>query len=81
MNEHLQWLDDYRRTQTGTGWHTAPDDGYLYDHLVHHLKEAGRVDELKALFADQNWMRARITYIPTRESWLYVAGIVDLFSR
>ena len=29
---------------------------------------------------NQKWV-ADITYIPTREGWLYVAGIVDLFSR
>ena len=29
---------------------------------------------------DRKWL-ADITYIPTREGWLYLAAIMDLFSR
>jgi hypothetical protein len=47
--EFVKTLERYRKTQTGTGWHTAPDDGYLYDHLAYHLKEAGLADELATL--------------------------------
>ena len=35
--------------QRGEGWHTAPDDGYLYTHLAYHLLAAGRKDELCTL--------------------------------
>jgi putative transposase len=35
---------------------------------------------LSATAPNQKWV-ADITYVPTREGWLYVAGIVDLFSR
>ena len=34
---HRALIDGYRRTQVGAGWHTAPDDGYLYGHLAYHL--------------------------------------------
>ena len=56
---HQNTINEYRKTQTGKGWHTAPDDGYLYDHLALHLKEAGLFDELRGLFADANWLHAR----------------------
>ncbi|MBI9050783.1 MAG: DDE-type integrase/transposase/recombinase [Anaerolineaceae bacterium] len=29
---------------------------------------------------NQKWV-ADITYVPTKEGWLYVAGVLDLFSR
>jgi hypothetical protein len=45
-------------TQQGGSWHTAPDDGYLYDYLVYHLDALAQHDpgaeaELHALFANQ----------------------------
>lgn len=57
---HRALLDAYKSTQQGIGWHTAQDDGYLYDHLAYHFQAAGAVDELKGLFADQNWMKMRV---------------------
>lgn len=30
-------FEAYRATQEGNSWHTAPDDGYLYNHLAYHL--------------------------------------------
>src|SRR5437868_2800131 len=58
--DYRQQIDRYRQTQIGVGWHTAPDDGSLYDHLAEYLKGAGLADELRALFADQAWMRVRV---------------------
>ncbi len=59
MQQQTALLDKYRKTQIGHGWHTAPDDGYLYDHLLYHLKEAGLTDEIKSLFVDHNWLKVR----------------------
>ena len=61
---HQALLDGYRRTQAGSAWHTAPDDGYLYDHLAYHLyalgcSDAAAAQELEALFAAPDWMHAR----------------------
>lgn len=36
--------------------------------------------DITASKPDQGWV-ADITYIPTREGWLYLAVIIDLFSR
>jgi hypothetical protein len=57
---HRALLDAYHTSKTGDGWHTAPDDGYLYDHLVYHLKAIDKTEELLGLFDSQAWMRARV---------------------
>ena len=62
---HHALLDAYRATKEGQGWHTATDDGYLYDHLAYHLDALADHDdeaanELRALFADDAWLHARV---------------------
>src|SRR6266702_2831417 len=59
---HQALLDAYRTTCQGTGWNTAEDDGYLYDHLTYHLEAVYAKDELKALFADQHWLSVRLPH-------------------
>ena len=71
---HQNVLSKYRSIQTGSGWHTAPDDGYLYDHLTYHLQAAGFTDELKSLFTDQNWFRARLR----QDNYKYDGYLSDL---
>ncbi len=76
---HCALLDAYRGTQEGNGWHTAPDDGYLYDHLVYHLDQlAGEENdaeaELHGLFADPSWLRVRVA----QSGYLYDGYLADL---
>jgi hypothetical protein len=49
------------------GWAEGPNDGYFYQHLAHHLIEAGREDELRRLLLDFDWMKAKLeaTDIPS----------------
>jgi hypothetical protein len=55
-------LEAYARTKRGEGWHTAPDDGYLYTHLAYHLLALDRKEELCALLtASPEWMEAKFT--------------------
>jgi WD40 repeat protein/transcriptional regulator with XRE-family HTH domain len=42
------------------GWPSGPDDGYFFEHLAYHLKEAGQRDALRDLLLDYGWMRARL---------------------
>jgi hypothetical protein len=49
----------YRQSQLGAGWHTVPDDGYLYGHLARNLAAVDADGELRSLFADQSWLNAR----------------------
>lgn len=62
---HQALLDAYRPTQNGIGWPTAPDDGYLYDHLAYHLDQLAGLDsdadiELHTLFNDDAWLHVRV---------------------
>jgi len=41
-------------------WAEGPNDGYFFQHLARHLKEAGREDELQALLMDFDWIRAKL---------------------
>jgi hypothetical protein len=62
---HRQLLGTYRdKTKNGL-WHTLPDDGYIYDHLVRHLEQAVWERELEGLLWDESedrhcgWYQAR----------------------
>jgi hypothetical protein len=48
---HQQLLDSYWQ-RCGKGWHTGPDDGYFFEQLTYHLKEAGRQEELSRIVLD-----------------------------
>ena len=53
---HAQLLDAHRPTAL-SGWAEMPaDDPYLWDHLAHHLVEAGRGDELVATVKDWRYL-------------------------
>lgn len=41
-------------------WASGPKDGYFFQHLPHHLLEAGRAVELAVLLLDYHWLRARL---------------------
>jgi WD40 repeat protein len=56
---HDQLLAAYRGQCPG-GWADGPDDGYFYQHLAHHLQQAGRTGELQALLLDLGWMHAKV---------------------
>ncbi len=76
---HRALLDAYRQTQQGHGWHTAPDDGYLYNHLAYHLDQLAGHDEaaeaeLRGLFADQAWLHARVP----QSAYRYDGYLADL---
>jgi hypothetical protein len=66
QSAHGMLLDAYRATQEGEGWHTAPDDGYLYAHLTYHLNalvnyDATALKELRGLFANDAWLKTRLS--------------------
>ena len=76
---HRGLLDAYRRTRHGDGWHTAPDDGYLYDHLAYHLDaladhDAATEAELAGLFTNQTCLHARVL----QSDYLYDGYLADL---
>ena len=48
---HQQMLDAYSQ-RCPEGWPSGPNDGYFFQHLRHHLVEAGRDTELTSLLLD-----------------------------
>ena len=42
-------------------WPTIPHDGYLYNHLIYHLIEAGRQEEARGLLFDFTWLQAKLS--------------------
>jgi NB-ARC domain/APAF-1 helical domain len=71
---HRALLEAYRKANGGRGWHATADDGYLYDHLAYHLRAAGELQELKGLFANQGWQRARVA----QHGYTYDGYLADL---
>ena len=71
---HEKLLGAYRKTRHGEGWHTAADDGYLYGHLAYHLQAVKHIDELRALFASQDWQHTRVPY----DGYIYDGYLNDL---
>lgn len=71
---HRILLDVYKNTKTKSGWDTAPDDGYLYDHLVYHLEAIGDYEQIKALFSNDSWLNKRVE----AEGHIYNGYIRDL---
>ena len=62
---HARLLDAYRPA-TGSWSDLPPEEPYLWTWLCHHLGEAGRHEELKALLFNPAWIVAK----------LHAAGIV-----
>lgn len=44
----------------GGQWWRLPGDGYIYQHLAWHQREAGQVDELEQLLQTYAWLDARL---------------------
>jgi WD40 repeat protein len=42
------------------GWPTGPKDGYYFEHLPWHLKEAGRTTELRQLLFNFDWLQTKL---------------------
>jgi hypothetical protein len=58
----------------GKPWPQIGQDGYLYYHLVHHLRAAGRKEELYTLLTESSdWMEAR--FIACTGDTAYVADL------
>jgi WD40 repeat protein len=56
---HERLLAAYRE-MCSAHWHTGPNDQYFFEHLLYHLREAGREDELQKLLVDFSWLRAKL---------------------
>ena len=68
QQDGLKGQRKYRRISTTDSKHSYPVAPNLLD------------QKFQAQKPNQKWV-ADITYISTKEGWLYVAGVLDLFSR
>ncbi len=57
---HAHLLAVYRRLCGQHGWLSGPDDGYFFQHLCIHLHHANRLNELKLLLLDFDWMEKKL---------------------
>ncbi|MCL7939987.1 NB-ARC domain-containing protein [Halomonas sp. ATCH28] len=55
---HARWLAAFA-PPTPDGWAAVEDDGYLFDHLGHHLRGAGREDEWRELLVSFGWLERK----------------------
>jgi APAF-1 helical domain len=53
-------LADAYRAIARAGWESGPDDGYFFQHLPQHLAAADRLDEVKTLLCDYDWLSAKL---------------------
>ncbi|MDJ0797999.1 MAG: NB-ARC domain-containing protein [Calothrix sp. MO_167.B12] len=51
---HATFLENYRNLTDKNLWHTLPNDGYIHQHLVWHLKKAEKVEEIHQLLAEES---------------------------
>ena len=54
-----QLLQAYRG-HCPAGWARGPDDGYFFQHLPYHLREAGRGEEILGMLLDCEWLEAKL---------------------
>jgi WD40 repeat protein len=53
-------LVEAHRATAPSGWASGPDDGYFFQHLPQHLAAADRLDEVKALLCNYDWLSAKL---------------------
>ncbi|AKB49713.1 hypothetical protein MSBRW_0460 [Methanosarcina barkeri str. Wiesmoor] len=56
---HNKLLAAYGK-ECGNKWSNGSEDGYFFEHLAYHMKEAGRREELHKLLLDFEWMCKKI---------------------
>jgi hypothetical protein len=59
VEAHGALIEAYRAI-TPARWACGPDDGYFFQHLVQHLAAADRLNEVKALLSDYDWLSAKL---------------------
>jgi WD40 repeat protein len=59
ISKHRQLLDRYSQRCSGD-WAQGPNDGYLFENLIWHLRSAGRSGEALGLLTTFAWMDAKL---------------------
>ncbi len=64
---HRRLLERYEK-KCSNGWYSGPNDGYFFEHLAYHMREAGQPRDLRNLLFDYMWLEKR----------LHVSGVAAL---
>ena len=56
---HQGLLGRYKE-RCSNGWPSGPNDGYFFQHLVYHLSQAQRSEEIRSLLLDFDWIEAKL---------------------
>jgi hypothetical protein len=48
------------KTKCGGEWNRLPDDGYVYQNLLWHMRGAGQQDKLEQLLFSYDWLNAKL---------------------
>ena len=57
---HSALVDSYASSMGVTDLASLPDDGYILQSLGHHLTWGHRLDDLKKLLSNPDWLEAKL---------------------
>ena len=77
---HVALLEKYRQKTENNLWHSLPDDGYIHQHLVWHLDQAGQVDNIHKLLREES-ATGNNGWYEAREKLAQTAGYITDISR
>jgi WD40 repeat protein len=60
VEAHAALVDAYYAAAP-SGWASGPDDGYFFQRLPQHLAAADRLDQVKELLCDYEWLAAKLS--------------------
>jgi NB-ARC domain/TIR domain/APAF-1 helical domain len=70
---HGELIEAYR-LRSPSGWYSGPDDGYFFQYLPLHLREARQAEELQELLFNYGWLRAKLEAVG-------LAGVIQDFEQ
>ncbi|MBE9207566.1 hypothetical protein IQ244_13750 [Nostoc sp. LEGE 06077] len=80
LDAHSQLLERYSKKTQKNLWHTLPNDGYIYQHLVWHLEKAGQIEKIHQLLKEES-ATGNNGWFEVREKWGQTEGYVTDISR
>jgi hypothetical protein len=57
---HAELMDSYCHQMGSGGLQTVPDDGYIFQHMSHHLIHGNRVNVMRQLLTEPIWIEAKL---------------------
>jgi hypothetical protein len=80
LDAHAKILERYQKKTQNGKWHTLPDDGYIHNHLLWHMKRAGLNGEIHSVLYEEN-TDGKNAWYHVREKLGQTSGYVEDISR